>query len=99
MGYESRSCRLTSVLREPLLAGASALAVIPGDLLRRNRVLDGVAPREPDEHRIGGDESQAHQPPDVPDQREAGDRRKKGRDEPGRAVPRHLDRLIVGFWR
>src|SRR6266576_3099511 len=98
-GYRSRSCRLTSVLRQPLLAGSPALAIVAGDVLRRNRVLYRVAPREPHEDRICCEQPQTHHPPDVPNEREAGHGGEERRDESGGTVAWDLDRFILGLCR
>ena len=70
-------------------------AVDPRDFLGRDLVLGDIAPGKHDEGRVGADEAEHHQPPDVPDQGEAGDDRKERGDEAGRAVARHLDRLVA----
>src|SRR5690349_20962729 len=64
------------------------------DFFRGNLVMLDVAPGEPHEHRIGRDQPEDREPPDVPDEREAGDRGKERRDESRWTVPWQLDRQI-----
>src|SRR5580698_7807371 len=56
-------------------------AVDPRDFVGRNLELGDIAPSEHHEGRIGADEPEHDEPPDVPDQREAGEGREKRRDE------------------
>src|SRR5205807_2185879 len=82
-----------------LLPRSPARAIEARDLLRRHDVLLHIAPREPHKHRVGSDEAERHHPPDVPDQREAGDGAEESGDESGRAVPWELDGFILRFCR
>src|SRR5258708_13964439 len=85
---------MTELLLKPLVMHAPPLTVDARDLRRRNEVFLDVAPREPDKSRVGEEEPNADQPPDLPDQRETGDRGEECGYESGRAVPRHLDRFV-----
>ena len=71
---------------EPARTGQSARPALRFPPRRRNAKASSVtnAPNTP----------RAGHPPDVPDQREAGDDGKEGGDEAGGAVLRHLDRLV-----
>src|SRR5271168_5344259 len=61
------------------------------NLLNRNRGLFLIPKREDEEGRECADQAHTRHPPDVPDQREAGDDGKEGIDKAERAVLRHLD--------
>src|ERR1700722_6794840 len=70
-------------------------AVDASDLLGRDLIFGPIAPSEDDECRERADQGDNDQPPDLPDHAEATERREEGADKAGRAVPRHLDRLVV----
>jgi hypothetical protein len=73
------SCRLLAILVIPAQsrrAGGPARAVDPGDLFDRDGNLVTVAPGEDDKGGIGAKKTQNGQPPDLPDQRKADQRRK-----------------------
>src|SRR5215470_5582282 len=69
------------------------------DLGRRDLLLALIAPAKEQDRRGGADEAEDRHPPDVPDEGEADDDRKEGRDESDGAVARHLDGLIVSLDR
>ena len=71
----------------------------PSDLLGRDFDFLFVAKREGKHGQKHTDCADARHPPDMPDQREAGDDRKKCGDEAGRAVLRKLDRLELALSR
>ena len=75
------------------------LAIDRGEFLGGQLIFRYVAPGEDDECREGADQADDDHPPDMPDQREAGDDGEEGRDEAGRAVARHFDRLVIGQGR
>ncbi len=70
-------------------------ASIRCDFAGRDFVLVVVAPGEHDEGRESAGDADRRHPPDVPDQREAGDDGEEGDDEAGRTVDRHLDRFVA----
>src|SRR5277367_772039 len=65
-----------------------------GNLLTRYRDLSLITKREDQEGQECADQSQTRHPPDVPDQREAGDDGKESIDKADGAAPRHLNRLV-----
>ena len=65
----------------------------------RDLALAVIAPAEHQDRDCGGEETEDRHPPDVPDQRKAGDHRKESDDETGRAVARHVDGFIGLFDR
>src|SRR5262249_1672308 len=69
------------------------------DFGSRDFALTLGAPAGYQDHGGGGEEAENRQPPNLPDQREAHDRREEGDDETGRAVVRHFDRFIGRFDR
>ncbi len=79
-GRGRRSChgllRLLPLF-QPGLARGAPRPVDPGDFVRRDLVFLDVAPGEDHEGRVGADQGHADQPPDVPDQREARQRREE----------------------
>src|SRR6266487_3451438 len=67
----------------------------PGNLLGRYLDLLLVAERESKERHERTEQTDTDHPPDVPDQRKAGDDGKERVDEADRAVSRHLDRHVL----
>src|SRR5262249_44796195 len=60
----------------------------------RDFALAVLAPAEYQDRNRDGEETEDHDPPDVPDQGKAGERRKESDDKADRTVARHLDGLI-----
>src|SRR6516165_1266184 len=87
------------MLREPFLVDSPASAVYLGDLRCRNCVILNVPPREPHEGCIGANNPKDRHPPDVPDHREPDEEGEEGGDDPDWAIPRKLDRLVLGLRR
>ena len=79
---------------KPLLTRGTAPAIDPRDFFRRYFIFRHVPPGEPDEDHIGGRHADRDQPPDVPDQREAGDGGEEGGDKSGRDDAGDLDGLV-----
>src|SRR2546430_2155509 len=70
-------------------------AIDSGHLLGRDFDLVDITPGEDYERHVGANESEYHQPPDLPDQGEPGRDGEERRDESGRTVARHLDGRVL----
>src|SRR4029077_454549 len=78
----------------PWWAGAPRAGVDPRAFSRRYFVFRHIPPGEPNEDHIGRRHADGDQPPDVPDQREAGDGREEGGDKSDRTIAGDLDGLV-----